>query len=262
MEDAKPQMLTVGAGDDAREIAIHHRPGNAPGVIWLGGFMSDMAGSKALAVEAWALENGRAATRFDYSGHGVSGGTFADGTISRWLEESLAVFESSCKEPTILIGSSMGGWIALLLTRALRAAGKGDLVAGLVLIAPAVDFTEDLMWQTMSDEVKREILENGVYLEPSDYSEEPYTITRDLIEDGRDNLMFGGEIETGCPVHILQGVQGHRRSLGACDQDHVAPGRGRRDPDAGQGRRSQAVARRGHHAASGGNRENRLSNVR
>jgi len=207
MHDAKPQILPVGAGAAARDIAVHHTPGAAPGVIWLGGFKSDMSGSKALALDDWSVANGRAMTRFDYSGHGVSGGDFADGTISRWLEESLAVFETYCTAPTIVVGSSMGGWLSLLLTRALRAAGKGDLVAGLVLIAPAVDFTEELMWKQMPESAKRDLAEKGFYLEPSDYSDEPYLITRALIEDGRDNLMFGSTIETGCPVHILQGVK-------------------------------------------------------
>lgn len=207
MQEAKPQILSVGDGEDARDIAVHHTSGGGPGVIWLGGFKSDMTGSKAMALEHWARANGRAVTRFDYSGHGVSGGRFEDGTISKWLAESRAVFETYCTQPTILVGSSMGGWITLLLVRALRAAGKGGLVAGLVLIAPAVDFTEELMWQRMPEAAKRDILEKGRYLEPSDYSDEPYLITRALIEDGRDNLLFGDLIEAGAPVHILQGVQ-------------------------------------------------------
>ncbi len=207
MHDAKPQILTVGSGTDIREIAVHHTPGRAPGVVWLGGFKSDMSGSKALAVDAWARGEGRAVTRFDYSGHGVSGGRFEDGTISLWLAEARAVFERFCEKPTVIVGSSMGGWLALLLVRALRAADKGEFVAGLVLIAPAVDFTEELMWKRMPDDVKREITENGIYLRPSDYSEAPYPITRALIEDGRNHLLFGTPIETGCPVHILQGVR-------------------------------------------------------
>lgn len=211
MSEAKPQMITVGDGNAARAIAVIHAEATGagaalPGVLWLGGFMSDMEGGKALALDAWAREEGRPFTRFDYSGHGVSGGDFKDGTISRWAEEARAVFDRYCTGPTILVGSSMGGWIALLLVRALRAAGLGDRVAGLVLVAPAPDFTGDLMWDTFSEEIKRQILEEGLYLEPSDYSDEPYIITRGLIEDGRDNFVLTAPIVTGCPVHILQGV--------------------------------------------------------
>ncbi|MCW2309643.1 alpha/beta hydrolase [Rhodobium gokarnense] len=207
MDDAKPQMLTVGTGDAAREIAVIDTPGEGPGVLWLGGFRSDMAGSKALALDDWSREKGRAVTRFDYSGHGVSGGDFDDGTISRWLEEAKAVFDACCKRPTVLVGSSMGGWIALLLNRLLRMAGEGDKVAGLVLIAPAVDFTEELMWKTLSKEAQQQLVEKGFHLEPSDYSEEPYRFNKVLIDDGRNHLLLGGTIETGCPVHILQGVE-------------------------------------------------------
>ncbi len=212
MSERKPQMMTVGEGGGAREIAVIHADagpggGGRPGVLWLGGFMSDMEGGKALALDAWAREVGRTFTRFDYSGHGVSGGDFRDGTISRWAEEAKAVFDRFCPGPTILVGSSMGGWIALLLVRALRVAGLGDRIAGLVLIAPAPDFTEDLMWDTFSDEIKRQITEEGAYLEPSEYSDEPYIITRALIEDGRENMVRTAPIETGCPVRILQGVE-------------------------------------------------------
>ena len=147
-------------------------------------------------------------TRFDYSGHGESGGNFIDGTIGRWLEESLAVFEAFCRGPQVVIGSSMGGWLALLLTRELaRRSQAAASVAGLVLIAPAVDFTEELMWKRFPPEVKREIEQTGVWARPSQYSEEPYQITRGLIEEGRRHLLLDGMIETGCPVRILQGVQ-------------------------------------------------------
>ena len=143
----------------------------------------------AQALDRWALAQGRAITRFDYSGHGESGGEFAKGTIGRWLEESLAVFDACCRGPQVVIGSSMGAWLALLLTRAVmerreRAAG----VAGLVLIAPAVDFTEELMWKRFPPEAKRAIEQAGSWLRPSQYSAEPYLITRGLIEDGRRHL--------------------------------------------------------------------------
>jgi pimeloyl-ACP methyl ester carboxylesterase len=200
--------ITVGTGADAREIAVLKRSGRSPGLVWLGGFKSDMTGSKAEALDAWAVETGHAVTRFDYSGHGASSGAFRDGTISRWLEESLAVFDRETEGDQILIGSSMGGWMALLVARAHRArTGAASRIRGIVLIAPAPDFTERLMWANFPEAVRRAILETGAYSKPSDYSEDPYVITRALIEDGRSHLLMDGPIETGCPVTILQGVK-------------------------------------------------------
>jgi pimeloyl-ACP methyl ester carboxylesterase len=200
-------FLNLGTPSDERAIAVRRDEGAGPGLFWLGGFKSDMKGTKAEALSQWARENGRACTRFDYSGHGESGGDFRAGTIGRWLAESLAVFESYANGPQVVIGSSMGGWIALLLLRALRQkVGMKGSIAGLVLIAPAVDFTEVLMWQRFPAKVKKEIEVKGVWLRPSDY-DEPYPITRALIEEGRNHLLLGGMIETGCPVRILQGVQ-------------------------------------------------------
>jgi pimeloyl-ACP methyl ester carboxylesterase len=175
----------------------------------MGGFKSDMKGTKAQALDDWAAAQGRAMIRFDYSGHGESDGAFTDGTIGRWLEDSLAVFDACCQGPQVLVGSSMGGWLALLLGRALarRRQAAQATIAGMVLIAPAVDFTEELMWRRMSPEVRREIAEKGVWERPSAYSEGPYLITRGLIEEGRNHLLLGGMIETGCPVRILQGVR-------------------------------------------------------
>src|SRR5581483_8591992 len=149
MNDCCLKFLSVGTGPSARPIAVRQREGANPGLFWLGGFKSDMQGIKAAALDHWAEANGRAMLRFDYSGHGESGGSFTDGTISRWLEESRAVFDACCCGPQIAIGSSMGGWIALLLARDLaRRTGTGAAtIAGLVLIAPAVDFTEELMWK-------------------------------------------------------------------------------------------------------------------
>ena len=200
-------FLNLGTASDERAIAVRRDEGRGPGLFWLGGFKSDMKGTKAEALSQWARDNGRSCVRFDYSGHGESGGDFRAGTIGRWLEESLAVFEAYAEGPQVVIGSSMGGWIALLLLQAIRkrSAAKAS-VAGLVLIAPAVDFTEVLMWQRFSAKVKREIETNGVWLRPSDYGE-PYPITRALLEDGRNHLLLGSMIETGCPVRILQGVQ-------------------------------------------------------
>jgi pimeloyl-ACP methyl ester carboxylesterase len=203
------EHLQVGSGDDRREIAVRRRDGAKPGLMWLGGFKSDMCGIKAAALDRWAAAQRRSCVRFDYSGHGESGGAFMDGTISRWLEESLAVFEAYCVGPQALVGSSMGGWLALLVARALRrrapSSGRAAL-AGLVLIAPAVDFTEELMWKRFPPEVKHALATEGVWARPSQYSQEPYLITRRLIEDGGKHLLLGGLIETGCPVRILQGV--------------------------------------------------------
>ena len=178
-----------------------------PGLFWLGGFKSDMKGTKAAALDRWAESEGRACVRFDYSGHGESGGDFTDGTIGRWLAESLAVYTRFAKGPQVVIGSSMGGWLALLLAQALRGLDGAAPIAGMVLIAPAVDFTEELMWKQFPDDIKHEIERKGFWLRPSLYGEEPYPITKGLIEEGRQHLLLGGMIETGCPVHILQGVQ-------------------------------------------------------
>src|SRR6185436_493474 len=125
-------------------------------LFWLGGIKSDMGGTKAVALDDWAAAQGRACVRFDYSGHGESGGDFTAGTIGRWLEESAAVFQAFVKGPAVLIGSSMGGWLALLLAQQLKASTLAGSVSGLVLIAPAVDFTEELMWKRFPDDVKRQ----------------------------------------------------------------------------------------------------------
>ncbi|CAL74101.1 conserved hypothetical protein, putative alpha/beta hydrolase superfamily [Bradyrhizobium sp. ORS 278] len=201
-----PAFITVGIAESARQIAVRARSGTAPGLFWLGGFNSDMKGTKAVALEAWAAERGRACVRFDYSGHGESGGRFVDGTIGRWLEESVAVFRQFCRGPQVVIGSSMGGWMALLLARELSKHPGEATLAGMVLIAPAPDFTEELMWRGFSLEVRREIETNGVWMRPSEYGE-PYPITRALIEDGRHHLLLGSAINVGCPVRILQGAQ-------------------------------------------------------
>jgi pimeloyl-ACP methyl ester carboxylesterase len=203
----EPAYIEVGKDGAVRRIAVRARAGAAPGLFWLGGFNSDMQGTKAVALDAWAAGQHRACVRFDYSGHGESGGAFIEGTIGRWLEESCAVFERFCAGPQIVIGSSMGGWMALLLARevARRATGRASL-SGLVLIAPAPDFTEELMWRGFSPEVRHEIETRGVWLRPSEYGE-PDPITRALIEEGRNHLLLGSAIEVGCPVRILQGAQ-------------------------------------------------------
>ncbi len=205
---AQPVFVEVGTGE-RRRIAVRQRAGTGPGLIWLGGFKSDMKGTKAQALDDWAQQSGRAYVRFDYSGHGESSGDFGDGTIGQWLEESLAVYSAFCEGPQLLIGSSMGGWMALLLAREIaRNTIKRPLapLAGIVLIAPAPDFTEELMWKNMSPEVKSEIETKGVWHRPSDYGD-PYPITKTLIEEGRNHLLLGSAINTGCPVRILQGAQ-------------------------------------------------------
>jgi pimeloyl-ACP methyl ester carboxylesterase len=207
MSEARLTSLTIESPPPKRTIAVRAREGKSPGLFWLGGFKSDMKGTKAEALDRWAVGEGRACLRFDYSGHGESGGAFMDGTISRWLEESVAVYRRFAKGPQVVIGSSMGGWLALLLARRLADLKGTAPIAGMVLIAPAVDFTEALMWQQFSDAIKREIAEKGFWLRPSEYGEAPYPITRGLIDDGRKHLLLGGLIETGCPVHILQGVK-------------------------------------------------------
>ena len=209
-DDAPPTMLPVRTALGPRRLAFAARPATSgvatPGIVWLGGFMSNMASSKAAALDAWAEREGRAALRFDYSGHGHSDGRFEDGTIGLWLDDSLAMIRALTQGPQILVGSSMGAWIALLAARALAASGEAARVAGLVLIAPAVDFTEALMWARFPAEVKRGIEETGRWLRPSAYGD-PYPITRNLIEEGRRHLLLGGTVRSYGPVHILQGMQ-------------------------------------------------------
>lgn len=197
------EKMSVGVAGAERDIAILRRAGANPGLFWLGGFRSDMEGSKAQALDALGAERGLAVTRFDYSGHGRSGGEFLEGTISRWLEEALAVFATT-KGPQIVIGSSMGGWLAMLLNKALRERGE-DRVKAIVLIAPAVDMTRDLMRDHFTAAELADLSEKGRVEQPSDYSDEPYVLTRDLIEDGENHLLFSGPIRTHCPVAILQG---------------------------------------------------------
>jgi len=203
-----PFLTFLEPGGAAYRLAVRMRPGALPGLVWLGGFHSDMRGTKAAALDAWAAEHGRACLRFDYSGHGESGGVFEEGTIGRWLSDSLAVFDAYARGPQILVGSSMGGWLSLLLARTLarRPSAGHATIAGMVLIAPAVDFTEELMWKQFPKAVKQQIESTGQWLRPSAY-EAPYPITRTLIEDGRRHLLLDGLIEPGCPVRILQGVK-------------------------------------------------------
>jgi pimeloyl-ACP methyl ester carboxylesterase len=188
--------------EDGETIAYLARAGKPPGLIWLGGFKSDMTGTKASALSEWAARQGRALTCFDYFGHGASSGDFREGTISRWKADALAVLDKLTTGPQVLIGSSMGGWISLL-----AALARPERVAGMLLLAPAADFTEDLMWSRLPDEAKRAIMEKGEWLWPAEHDEEPYPITRKLIEDGRKNLILNAPIALPFPVRILQGMQ-------------------------------------------------------
>lgn len=205
-----PLFLAVGEAP-ARRLAYRQRQATGatgrPGLVWLGGFRSDMGSTKAAALDRWAGETGRACLRFDYSGHGLSDGRFEDGTIGDWLDDSLAVIRHLTKGPQILVGSSMGGWLALLCARALAQAGETQRLSGLVLIAPAVDFTEALIFARLPEEARRQLETQGLWLRPSAYAPEPYPITRRLIEEGRNHLLFDAPIRTNCPVHILQGLR-------------------------------------------------------
>jgi pimeloyl-ACP methyl ester carboxylesterase len=186
---------------------VRHRgePGRT-GFLWLGGFKSDMTGTKAETLQAHARVHGRSCVRFDYSGHGQSQGRFEDGTISIWLDEAVRVFSELSEGPMVVVGSSMGGYLGLLLARRLA---RDNLSAaarlkGLLLIAPAADMTQELLWAEASDEARAAIMNDGVWLRPSDYGE-PYPITRRLIEDGRRHLILANPIEIACPVHIVHG---------------------------------------------------------
>lgn len=198
---------TVGDGENARNIAVRHRKGKTPGLVWLGGYRSDMIGTKAEALDNWAAQTGHSCLRHDYSGHGESGGEFTDGTISRWLEESLSVFDAFSDGPQILVGSSMGGWVALRMCEELAKRRQSERVHALLLLAPAPDFTHELMWPELTKDMKAQLETRGYMEEPSEYSDEPNIFTRSLFEDGETNRVMTGPITTGCPVHILQGMQ-------------------------------------------------------
>lgn len=187
---------------DGQTIAYHASQGKSPGVVFFGGLMSDMTGTKAMALETHCRKRGRAFVRFDYSGHGASSGAFAEGTIGRWHDDALAVLDAVTQGPQILVGSSMGGWQALL-----GAVARPERVAGLIGIAAAPDFTEDLMWQAFDAETRARLERDGLLHLPSDYGGEPYPITRRLIEEGRDRLLLRGPIPLACPVHLIHGMR-------------------------------------------------------
>ena len=182
-------------------IAYHQTEGNGPGVVFLGGFHSDMEGTKAVDLEVWAKETGRAFLRFDYGGHGQSSGDFLDGCIGDWFADAKNAIAALTEGPQILVGSSMGGWIALLICRAMP-----EKIAGLVGIAAAPDFTEDSMWEGFSKQERADLVQKGRVELPSDYSDEPYVITRRLIEDGRNQLVLRDSLLLPFPTRLLQGT--------------------------------------------------------
>lgn len=186
---------------DIRKLAYDQTAGDGPGVVFLGGYRSDKEGNKALYLEEWAQRRRRAFLRFDYSGHGQSSGDIRDGCIGDWAEDAAAIIANLTDGPQILVGSSMGGWIALLLAREMP-----DRMAGLVTIAGAPDFTEDKMWANFSDAERRLLVTQGEVPIPSEYSEEPYIVTRKLIEDGRNHLVLRSALPLSFPTRILHGT--------------------------------------------------------
>jgi len=210
MTDTIPQFLNL-SGD--RKIAYHTNlksQVSSTGILWANGFRSDMTSLKAGRVAEWAISQNLGFTGFDYSGHGASTGCFEDGTIGAWVQECSAIFNQVTHGPQVLVGSSMGGWIVLLMALAhLEQVGtKNSRIKGLVLIAPAVDMTEDLMWSRFSNDIRAQLKKTGIFMRPSAYGDGPYPITRKLIEEGRNHLLFGGEkFNTHCPVRIIHGCK-------------------------------------------------------
>ena len=210
MTEGEPQFIDVGTGQNRRRIAYRREArasAGKPGLFWCAGFKSDMASTKATALAAYAETRAIDCVRFDYSGHGLSEGPFEKGTIGRWLEEAETVFRTIAQGPQIIIGSSMGGHIALMLLKRLieNDPAEAARIAALVMIAHAWDMTEELMWKQFPPEARRAIEADGVYYEPSNYGE-PYTITRALIEDGRNHLLARQPFDPGRPILILQGL--------------------------------------------------------
>lgn len=193
----EPQTLTTPQG---RTLAYHRSEGALPGVIFLGGYRSDMEGTKALALETWARAQGRAFLRFDYAGHGQSGGDFNVLGIGDWFEDATAALGLT-QGRQILVGSSMGGWIALLLARAFP-----DRVAGLIGIAAAPDFTEDSLWPSLTEVEQAEMTVSGRIERPSQYSDAPYVFTRRLVEQGRAHIVLRSPLSLPCPTRFLQGA--------------------------------------------------------
>ncbi|HXP12897.1 MAG TPA: alpha/beta hydrolase [Stellaceae bacterium] len=194
-----PSILTR---EDGATIAYHRTAGNAPGVVFLGGFMSDMTGTKATALESFCRARGQAFLRFDYFGHGRSSGEFSEATVGRWKDDALCVLDNLTAGPQVLVGSSLGGWIMLLAAR-----DRPARVKALIGIAPAPDATEDLMWSRFAPELQAAILRDGQARIPSAYGAEGYLITRKLIEDGRKHLVLRKPISISCPVRLIHGMR-------------------------------------------------------
>ena len=192
----QPKYLQTQSG---RKIAYHKREGKGPTIVFLGGFKSQMGGSKAIFLDSWAEQYGYAYLRMDYSGHGMSSGAFTDGCIGDWLEDAQIVLEHVTHGQLILIGSSMGGWISFLLTKIMP-----ERIAALMAIAAAPDFTEDGFWANFSAAQKNEVLTRGITYVTSEYGD-PYPITGRLVENGRKYLILRNSIKIGCPVRLLQG---------------------------------------------------------
>lgn len=197
-EPTSPNMLPR---PDGQSLAYHHTAGFSPGILFCSGFMSDMEGTKALALEKAMTDRQRSYTRFDYLGHGQSTGRFQDGTISRWTDDALAILDNCTAGPQIIVGSSMGGWIGLRM-----AILRPERIVGFVGIAVAPDFTTR-MWDDMPDAAKTTLETTGIWEQPSEYSDEPYLISKKLIDDGPRNFLLGGPINVICPVHLLQGMK-------------------------------------------------------
>ena len=195
-----------------RELAFSQSNGDGPGIVFLGGFMSDMAGTKALKLAAWCKKQKRPFLRFDYSGHGASSGSFVDGCIGDWAEDAQAAITTLTEGPQVLVGSSMGGWISLLMAQRVP-----ERVAGLVTIAAAPDFTEDGFWRNFNEDTRKQLNDDGVVKIPSEYSE-PYPITKRLIEDGRLHLVLRKPLKLSIPVRLLQGDQDDDVSVKTANQ--------------------------------------------
>jgi pimeloyl-ACP methyl ester carboxylesterase len=186
---------------DGGSLSYCRSEGRTPGVMFLGGFMSDMKGSKATALEKHCRQKSQAFIRFDYRGHGDSTGNFEDGTIGSWTQDALLILDQATKGPQILIGSSMGGWLMILLALA-----RPSRVSGLIGVAAAPDFTERLLWEKLPEEAILALEETGFWDQPSEYSEQPYRITKELIEEGRDHLILNGPIHLDVPVRLIHGI--------------------------------------------------------
>lgn len=192
---------------DDIDIAYMKTEGAGPGLVWLGGYRSDMEGTKAIHLEEFARREGLANLRFDYSGHGVSGGDFLEGCISLWAKQSMAMIDRHTEGPQILIGSSMGAWISLLVNRWLADRGDVDKIAGMILLAPAPDFTVELMEPELTADQKADLETKGYFEEPTPYGPEPNRFTKKLFDDGRAHRVMAGPMDLFCPVHIIQGKE-------------------------------------------------------